>query len=336
MSCAPMTPRPGLSSDKAELSAAARIFPNQGMHRNAEFIAALHPRAIDYLSQAPVIAAAFGVKANTRADRLYIAMRVGGPISRGERLRNVMSSIGLALPLRKLTGFAITPRIAGFVRELSEVPSSALSQAIPDKPSDQRRWLSELHTFRRRIAFFGHCGNSNKSGFQWIARHAHRCEEGQAGDIADFLRANPSSHFEGWTLERMVNEVELWHDRLGADRSLERYGIALKPTTIIDLSDWPDHVQTKHFEFFKLSTPSMLMEEGRRMRHCVASYIPKVMNGGTHLYSIRAEMRRVATIEIVGSRIVQAKGFANRRPAQSVLTAAAAFAREHNPLREAA
>jgi hypothetical protein len=79
------------------------------MHRNAEFVANLHPLAIDYLEQAPVLAASFGVKANSRADRLYIASRIGGPIERGERLKMVMASVGISTPLRKLKGYAIQP-----------------------------------------------------------------------------------------------------------------------------------------------------------------------------------------------------------------------------------
>jgi hypothetical protein len=314
--------------EERQLSEAARLFPNQGMHRNAEFIAALHPRAIDYLRQAPVLAAAFGTKVNTKADRLYVAMRIGGLIERGERLRSVMHAVGIPAPLRKLSGFAVTPMLSKFVRELADLPPSTLSQAIPEAPGDQRKWLAELRDYRRRMSY--HYA-SPRLGFQWIARHAHLCERGQAGDIADYVFANQSVDFGRWSFARMANEVELWHDRLAADRSLERYGLAIKPDTVIDLSDWPEHIETEHFEFFKLATPGMLMEEGRRMRHCVASYIGSVMSGGCHLYSMRTDMRRVATVQITGDKVAQIKGFANRQPAQSVIAAAGKFAREHRP-----
>ena len=129
----------------------------------------------------------------------------------------------------------------------------------------------------------------------------------------------------------MENEVQLWHDRLAANRSVKEYGIGLEPGTVIDLSDWPDHVEHAGFEFFKLATPSMLMEEGRRMRHCVASYIPRVINGRTHIYSIRHDMRRMATLQITDGRPVQIKAFANRVPARGVVNAADSFARALNP-----
>lgn len=316
-------------SEEAKLLTRARIiYPNMGMHRNAEFIASLHPRAIDYLEQAPVLAAAFGVKANTRADRLYIAMRIGGPISRGERLRNVMSSVGIHGPLRKLKPYAISPMMSSFVRELNDLDASTLSQSIPDEPGAQRRWIRALADWRWRMHVNGH---SLKLHFQWIARNAKFCVDGEAEDFADFVARHPTADIHRWSYARMSNEAQLWHDRLAADNSLSSFGSTIKPDTVIDLSDWPDHEVFAGFEFFKLSTPSMLMEEGRRMRHCVASYIPRVMAGDVHIYSVRLDMRRMATMEIIGRRCVQLKAFANKLPAKGVSKACDEFVREHAP-----
>jgi hypothetical protein len=318
-----------MAEENPVLTQARAIFPNMGMHRNAEFIAGLHPRAIDYLAQAPVLAAAFGVKAITRSDRLYVAMRIGGPIERGERLRNVMRAVGIQLPLRKLTGFAIAPFLSDFIRELNDLDPSTLSQAIPVKPGAQRKWLGSLKAYRHRMRLNY---SSPKIGFSWIARHAHLCEDGRAADFADFIARNPAADFERWSLDRMSNEVELWHDRLAADKSLGKFGAGITPNTVIDLSDWPDHAECEGFEFFKLATPSMFMEEGRRMRHCVASYIPRVMNGDCHVYSVRLDMRRMATLEIVGQKPVQLKAFANRLPAAGIKKAANAFVKDHAPI----
>jgi hypothetical protein len=323
---------PRVKVEGGVLAKARNLFPNQGMHRNAAFIAGLHPRAIDYLQQAPVLAAAFGVKANTRADRLFIAMRMGGPIERGERLRSVMASVNIPSPLRKLSGYAISPFMSSFVRDLADLDTSTLSQCIPDKPRAQREWLASLRDYRSRIYMRG---MSPRLGFAWIARHAHRCDEGQAADFADFVSRHPSVDIDRWSLERMMNEVELWHDRLAADTSLTQYGLSLKPSTLIDLSDWPQHAEVGGFEFFKLSTPYMLLEEGRRMRHCVASYIPRVVSGRCHIYSVRADMRRMATLEVVGTRVAQLKGFANKLPIKAVEAAAYQFARDGNPSKAA-
>lgn len=305
-----------------------KLYPNQGMHAGAMFIADLHPHAIDYLEQAPVLAAAFGAKRNTLADRLYIASRIGGPIQRGEKLRVVMAAAGIPRPLRKLKGSAIMPFMMEFVRALNDIDSSTLAQVIPEKAGAQQAWLRSLRDYRQRLRI---CRVSLRLGFTWMSRHAHLCEKGQSSDIADFIAAHPGADFERYSFERMTNEVTLWHDRLAADRDLKQYGSIIKPDTVIDLSEWPDHAEFKGFEFFKLATPSMLMEEGRRMRHCVASYIPRVMAGQCHVYSVRHEMRRMATMEIVGGQLVQLKAFANRMPSAGVSTAANHFVREHKP-----
>lgn len=301
------------------------IFPNQGMHKNAMFIVGLHPRAIDYLEQAPVLAAAFGVKRNTKTDRLYIATRIGGPIHRGEKLRAVMAAVDIARPLRKLKGSSVMPYMSEFVRDLNDIDTSTLSQSIPERPGAQQAWLRSLRDYRHRMRIIG---ASPRTGFTWMARHAHRCEKGQSSDIADFVARNPIPDIDRWSFERMTNEVTLWHDRLAADRDLKQYGDVIRPDTVIDLSDWPDHAELAGFEFFKLATPSMLMEEGRRMRHCVASYIPRVISGSCHLYSIRREMRRMATMEIVNGRVVQLKGVLNRQPSNAVVHAAKLFVRD--------
>lgn len=305
------------------LTRARKLFPNQGMHRSAEFIASLHPNAIDYLEQAPALACAFGVKHNTKADRLYVALRCGGPIQRGERLKNVMASVGLPYQLRKLHGSAITPYTSTFIRETAAIPPSTLAQCIPDKSGDQRKWLKAIRDWRSRAHM--RTWMSPKVGFVWLATNAKHFEVGEAGHIVDYLAHNNPADFERWSLARMRNEVDLWHDRLNIETAFKDVH-GLTPDTIVDFSDWPDHDELDGYEFFKLSTPRMIMDEGRKMRHCVASYMNEVISGKTHLFSMRQEMRRIATVQIVGKRVVQIAAFANKASPRAAEKAADKFA----------
>ncbi len=310
--------------EKVEKTAVERLFPNQGVHANAKFIAGLHDRAIDYLEQAPVLALSFGTKAATRADRLYVAMRIGGPIERGERLRNVMQAVGVAYPLRKIKPWCISPGIQSTIRNLGGIDGSTLSQAIPDRPKDQRDWLHGLRSFRNMM--FLRSATITPDDWRWLALRSgvERAKDGFQ-DFADFRAAHPNLVIDKWTWERAQTEVTFWHDRLAAEKEVQDFGGGIRSDTCIDLSDWPDHFECKGFEFFKLSTPSMLMEEGRRMRHCVGSYVRDVLNGNTSIFSVRAGLRRVATMQLVGSRIVQIKGFANRTVSSDLMKAALAF-----------
>lgn len=308
------------------LEQARKLFANQGLHGNAEFVAALHDGALDYLKQAPVLALCFGAKHNTRADRLYIASRIGGPIARGERLRSVMSIVGIPYPLRKLAANALTPGSRETVRALSLLDNSTLSQIIPEKVGQQRWWLSAMTAYRLRRSY--RSGIVGKEEFCWLARETGRSAtatvKGEAEDVADYIHAHGKLNWQHWAWSRTLAEVALWHDKLAAEKVLPR---GITPTTIIDLSDYPDHSEVEGYEFFKLATPSLLMEEGSRMRHCVASYIPDVMNGRCSIFSLRRDMRRIATLEVAGGKVRQLKGFANKAPSRDVVKAADAFVR---------
>lgn len=309
--------------DKPEKTRVQKLFPNKGMHGNATFLAGLHDNAIEYIEQAPVLALAFGAKRSTRADRLYVASRIGGPISRGERLRNVMRAVGLPYPLRKLKAVALSPSARPIVMGISTIDGSTLSQSIPNTPYQQQTWLRGLARFqvrmRLRSAIIRH------DDWRWLVFHSRDGVGSEWENFADFRAAHPLADISKWTWERAQTEITCWHDRLATEKQVENYGGGVRSDTQIDLSDWPDHSECGGYEFFKLATPSMLLEEGRRMSHCVGSYVRDVLNGGTSIFSIRQNMRRIATMQLNGSRIVQITGFANRRVDKDVLKAAREF-----------
>ena len=300
------------------------LFANQGLHANARFIAGLHDNAIDYLRQAPVLALCFGAKRGTRADRLYVASRIGGPIQRGEKLRNVMAAVGVPYPLRKLAANALAPKKQDTIRSLSVIDNSTLSQIIPQRTGAQREWLKAIEDYKDRSRWRSHIISNEE--FRWLviqsAQNPSKDTASEAQEIADLVIANGPLNWPAWSWARANAEATLWHDRLRTEKALPA---GFKADTCIDLSSWPDSQEVGGFEFFKLSTPSFLMEEGRRMRHCVASYIPDVVNGRCSIFSIRQQMRRVATVEIVGKRIAQLKGFANKPVAKAVETACRQF-----------
>jgi hypothetical protein len=315
-----------VSAELSPCDRARALFPNQGIHRTAEFLAQIAPRAIDYLEQAPVLALCFAVKNSTRADRLYIASRMGGPIARGERLRSVMAAVNIPYPLRKLKGAALFPYSQVTVRSLSVIDNSTLSQAIPETVGGQRKWLSGIAKHRMRMLLRSHTVDLGE--FRWIVAHAGDAKKAfEVESVADYIVQHNGFEWARWTWDRAWRETELWHDRLASVRNLSRLPGGIREDTCIDLSDWPDHAEQDGFEFFKLATPSMIFEEGRQMRHCVASYMGGVMNGDFSLFSIRRDMRRLATLQLAGKRVVQLKGFANKRPPAGVEKAVTAFAK---------
>ncbi|MEN1678813.1 MAG: PcfJ domain-containing protein [Planctomycetota bacterium] len=66
-----------------------------------------------------------------------------------------------------------------------------------------------------------------------------------------------------------------------------------------------------------LRTATEIVEEGREMRHCSASYMQLILSGQTHILSVSYKGRR-ATVEVnAEGRLVQARGPANSRKAGS-------------------
>lgn len=304
--------------------AAKALFPNQGLHEAASFIARLHPRAIDYLTQAPVIACAMGAHKATRSDRLFVASKIGGPIERGERLRNVMKALELPTPLRQLLPFALGPSSRPTIYRLARIAPSPLALAIPGKPGEQRNWLSRLQTWHdmqnRRT-------QRASLPFEWAAREIsrHMPPSGEVTAVVDFLISNPGN--ERWSWGKAMAETQAWHDRLATTREVQTITGGLSLDTCIDISDLPQSWAHDGLQFDKLDTASKLIAEGRAMRHCVATYVRYVIDGRCSIYSIRDDERRIATLEIDPSKkeIVQLSGFANSRTKPFVLKAANAF-----------
>jgi len=305
------------------ITRARKLFPNQGLHPQAEFIAKLHPLAIDYLTQAPVLACALGAAQSTRSDHLYVAMRVGGPIERGERLRNVMAAVQLPTPLRRLQGFALSPNCRPTIYRLAQMDPSPLALAIPGKPGAQRTWLSRLGTWHevqnRRVQVAS-------LPFAWAAREIsrHLPEASEVAAVVDFLVSNPGN--ERWSWDKAMSETQLWHDRLATEKQMLVLGGGIQASTVVDFSDLPEEWRQEGLQFVKLSTPAAVIEEGRMMRHCVASYLRDIIDGRCSIYSIRNQERRLATLEfskVTGIR--QLAGFANGKPAAFVYKAAQRF-----------
>ncbi len=69
-----------------------------------------------------------------------------------------------------------------------------------------------------------------------------------------------------------------------------------------------------HWEFSELTTSRSLAQEGKRMRHCVATYSIRCQNGYAAIFSLKKNEKPVLTIELnpTSKEVVQARGRYNR------------------------
>lgn len=311
---------------------AVALFPNQGLHVAATLLASLHPRAIDYLEQAPVLAlaASFGVKLDRKRDRAYVAMNFLPVVNDGRRLRDAMAAFRVAYPLRAVSGNALRPGVWNVLQAITKlVDPSSISQAIPSEPTKHLHWLGGLEalwaTLNRR-------GVSDPSMLRWamlalsrrnLLEYAHGTDPAQ---IADFLICNRETFNPRWTWERIVRETAQWHEAL-ANAQIDQINDG-KYDAEVDYGLFPDEASVGGYEFHALRSLRALIVEGKAMHHCVASYYRDIQSGRCRIYSVRKDGRRVATAEVSAHptiRIAQLKGVCNAAPAKAVRAASDRF-----------
>ena len=76
------------------------------------------------------------------------------------------------------------------------------------------------------------------------------------------------------------------------------------------------------FSIITPKSPEDLFEEGRKLNHCVGSYVGEVASGRSKIVFIRQNgetEKPLATMEIRGDEIIQIKGFSNARPSNKVM-----------------
>jgi hypothetical protein len=204
------------------------------------------------------------------------------------RVKGGRSAIGIAAA--ELVRHLPRPRAGGGV-ELDWRPMDWLLRhqaALPDS------LLEDLVTYCHHLDL--EFGDQQRERIRnpWLQRQPARVIR----DMRQYL-----AEVEGGALATGVNGDEVWTAR-GWDWNLEQ-----GPFTIRELTSVPE-----------------LVEEGRAMTHCVASYARKCLDGQCAIFTLRDRAdKRVATLELHPTtlRVVQCLSLRNSKPSAAVL----AFAR---------
>src|SRR3546814_10355730 len=78
---------------EARVARAVGLYVNQALHPAATLIAALHPRAVEYLEQAPILAlaATYGGTIEKKQARAFVAMNFTPMLARGVKIGGAWS-----------------------------------------------------------------------------------------------------------------------------------------------------------------------------------------------------------------------------------------------------
>jgi len=287
---------------EAALDRMSEAFPtNRGLWPMYRLMTTAHRYAIDYIEQAPVIvlAAARGNAHVSWSETAYIQEQFRKMCESKAKLRDVMRSYGLPLPLRLLDARVLTARRATVIRRLALMNPSTLAQIIPATRQKQNAWLQALQNWCEGMASRSEAYNYRCLFFDWAATNfpgVTYTEADLVGHMVDFVRAHPNTFNPRWTLARARAEEQKWHADLAVAEAVERTNVPLD--TVVDYAPLPLLWEHGGFSFVALQTGKAVHAEGAAMHHCVASYWKNVSEGESRIYSIRENGSRVATLEL--------------------------------------
>lgn len=148
----------------------------------------------------------------------------------------------------------------------------------------------------------------------------------QLGPVCDWIHrkrsvglgdepAQPGFSLKGRSMQSLLTQTAQWHRQLA--RQDQR-----KPETGPALSDTWEPMAVQNFagggkckvRITQLLSYWELIDEGRALRHCVASYFDTCRRGRSGIFSLTLDGSRALTLEVQANRtVVQARGLLNRR-----------------------
>lgn len=320
---------------------AVEIFSEQKLQIGAVLFCAMHPRAIEYITQAPilVLAATRGKNPSIKANRYSMASEFMALCRNPIKLKHQIEFFKFAPQLRGLSGKALSIDNYQALKALRNINPSTLAQSIPRGQTEQIHWVTCLdHWCMRMASRF----NDGKRLLDWAVKNLTHADVSSVGDLADFAGARVETFNERWSYERAMTQCARWHTELARASEEEKfklsYGVGWDEP--VDYGPLPVALTIDGLEFIALQSGLALFEEGRTMHHCVASYARSVINGRSRIYSIRRSGERIATFEIMPSRVArlrtgeilgdrwglaQLKGLQNSKPPQRIWDAVKKF-----------
>jgi hypothetical protein len=155
--------------------------------------------------------------------------------------------------------------------------------------------------------------------------HSQKFERQEVFVRPGVIEQQPPSHpgftMRGRTPESLLRQVGAWHAQLGRE---QRFGPAQwKSSEINGLSLIEGHAQSnnmRRWTITELLNRDALVNDGRAMRHCIATYARSCADGHSSVWSMQCEnaegLERVLTIEVRPSSrmVMEARGKFNAAP----------------------
>jgi hypothetical protein len=212
------------------------------------------------------------------------------------------------------------PQAVRYTQIMSFEGEKRLAQALSDTPWGETIGAPVEEKFRQGVA-------------QWF------CNQGmidpvQVGPLIDYIgnqrEENPEWAITGRTGQSLMRAMKEWHRNLANNRRVAqraRWAELRKPPPDVwdscGIKGWSyqrkgrdkkGNKMTEFWEINEITSLKELREEGRELRHCVASYAWSVSKGGKAIFSLSCGRERRLTIEVhpPTATVVQARGICNQ------------------------
>jgi hypothetical protein len=286
MACAP---RKAGTAYACQLETQLRRFP-RGYRRRLRKLARASSRLGELLYTFPALAFSLAAGGGTLAARDE-TMKL---VKDGRPLIAAAGALGLPAWMRRLPPEAFTEALGSI--SVSEAFGLRIVNHIPADPGATAMWL------RWVLAGARACGESFAL---WLAKQTvyHEDSSGKTPllPLAAFAWFSKSS--DGVARKLMVKP---WHDGISFASAIETSREWLERVIYdcchderFNCKNWFLAQEFHGYRFIPLLTPDQLVEEGQKMRNCVATYAQKAAIGACLIYSIRKHGRRIATLEVV-------------------------------------
>ena len=137
----------------------------------------------------------------------------------------------------------------------------------------------------------------------------------------------PGLCMTGRTPEGLLRQMEDWHGRLAM---ADRHPVRQWKSSGIDDFEFEEGARENHslkyWTIRELLSSKALLAEGRRMKHCVASYVQSCTDGHSSIWALEVESfegrAKAVTIEVrnPSREVCQVRGKKNRLPTEKELS----------------
>lgn len=313
------------------------LFGTDMLRVRARHLMRAHPRARDYLVQAPII-----VLASLQFSHESVTFVMKDHCERGSKLGVVLDAFKINRGLRRIKADALSYVDAETlaILLLRDANPSAIAQQVAARrdPENQRRWLIMLDRATRSFPdqFVVWLAENKPFNGGAIFDLNHLADFLHLNHLADFLRGQ-EQWTPDWTWQRLLTELRKWEESFARAKQerLATYNEPLTPHEGVPKEWRPKDCILRDYTFRLLNTRNELIAEGAQLHHCVGGYGDRVKSGVSLIYACSLGGERIGTLEFVVNGVVEVNQFKshnNGSPRMSAWQAATDLCRELNEL----